>query len=348
MTQEEQLKEIARSKARNVLAMSPSFRSMPMKDQKAIYKETVESEFDNMAEQSGLATALKRKNKTPKASDNIDDQRHEKDFDDGVDAFDDLVHSVDFAGFVKDLLKSVFDANIDVMKAQTDEYIKLMKAATTDVSSFINKIDNTAAFGYLAENNSDEFGLSFGDIDDDDSGDGKKSGGSQTPVLTNKSGEKVDLGDNEVKAKIMEAKIAMAKEHRTALREMVLMGVTRLVVEKGKVKAGVLFDFKADRSVKKQDKALNKNSSSSGSSGGFGGGLIGSIFGGPKYGSTSSTRNTNMSVSSAKSVANDELKAKLSGEVEIVFKTDYFELNNFAQMYGPVDNANAPAAPPKK
>ena len=51
-----------------------------------------------------------------------------------------------------------------------------------------------------------------------------------------------------------------------------------------------------------------------------------------------------MSVSSAKSVADDELKAKLSGEVEIVFKTDYFKLDNFAQMYGPVTNADGSQA----
>lgn len=333
MTQEEQLKEIARSKARNALAMSPSFRDMPMKDQKAIYREAVRTEYNKLAEQSGLVTQMR----VPKASDSIDDSRHDKGFDEGVDAFEDLVDSVDFSAFVGDLLRSVFDANIDVMKAQTDEYIKLMKAATTDLASFITKIDDTTAFAYLAENNSDEFGMSFDDLDDDsDGGDGKE----QKTTLTNKEGEKVDLGDNQVKAKIMEAKIAMAKEHRTALREMVLMGVTRLVVEKGKVKAGVLFDFKADRNVKKQDKALNKNSSSKGRSrrGGINLGIA--SYGG---GNTSSSRNSNMSVSSAKSVANDELKAKLSGEVEIVFKTDYFKLDNFAQMYGPVDGKDKAA-----
>lgn len=333
MTQEEQIKEIARSKARNALALSPSFRSMPMKDQKSIYRETVKSEFDKLARQSGLASAMKA---VPKASDSIDDSRHAPNYDAGVDAFKDLQEDVNFAQFVGDLLRSVFDANIDVMKSQTDDYIRLMKQATTDLASFINKIDDTTTFAYLAENNSDEFGMSFDDLDDDDSSGGDGGGDNKKTVLTNSSGEPVDLGDNQIKAKIMEAKIAMAKEHRTALREMVLMGVTRLVVEKGKVKAGVVFDFKANRNVQKQDKALNKNSESSGSSRRASGGLFGLFRAGG--GSSSSTRNTNMSVSSAKSVANDELQAKLTGEVEIVFKTDYFKLDNFAQMYGPVTN----------
>ncbi|GHE60961.1 MULTISPECIES: hypothetical protein [Roseivirga] len=340
MTQEEQLKEIARSKARNALALSPSFRSMPIKDQKSIYRETVKAEYDKLAHQSGLTTAMAN---VPKASDNIDDSRHAPNYEAGVDAFKDLQEDINFADFVGDLLRSVFDANMDVMKSQTDDYIRLMKQATTDLASFINKIDDTTTFAYLAENNSDEFGMSFQDLDDDS--DSGNSGDGQKTVLTNSNGEPVDLGDNQIKAKIMEAKIAMAKEHRTALREMILMGVTRLVVEKGKVKAGVVFDFKANRNVQKQDKALNKNSTSSGKSSRVGGGLFGIFRAGG--GSTSSTRNTNMSVSSAKSVANDELKAKLMGEVEIVFKTDHFQLDNFAQMYGPVtNNGSQQAAPP--
>ena len=86
MTQEEQLKEIARSKARNALALSPSFRAMTQKDQKAIYKQTVQSEYNQLAVQSGIATAMK----VPKASDNIDDSRHDMDYEAGVDAFKDL------------------------------------------------------------------------------------------------------------------------------------------------------------------------------------------------------------------------------------------------------------------
>ena len=91
---------------------------------------------------------------------------------------------------------------------------------------FVNAIDNTAAFGYLAESKSDEFSLDFDDKDPDDRGQPKA-------VLTNKEGERVDIGDNEIKAKIMDAKIAMAKEQRALLRETILMGITRLVVERG-------------------------------------------------------------------------------------------------------------------
>ena len=59
---------------------------------------------------------------------------------------------------------------------------------------------------------------------------------------------------------------AMAKEQRALLRETILMGVSRLVVEKGRVKASVLFDFKAEEKILKADKAgINKQKSSSSS-----------------------------------------------------------------------------------
>ena len=164
--------------------------------------------------------------------------------------------------------------------------------------------------------------------------------------MTNPKGEAVDIGDNEVKAKIMDAKIKMAQEHRAALREMILMGLTRLVVEKGEIEAEVNFEFKGKRTGEKKDRALNKTSSSSGTSARASSGFLGKLFGGGGIGRTSSTQTTKFSVSSAKSTSEDELKAKLRGFVKIQFKTDYFKLDNFAQMYAPPSEKEKQAALP--
>ena len=51
-------------------------------------------------------------------------------------------------------------------------------------------------------------------------------------------------------------------------------------------------------------------------------------------------RKTQISVSSAKSEATTDLAAKLAGSVDITFKSDYFKLDNFATMYGPVTEAD--------
>jgi hypothetical protein len=63
----------------------------------------------------------------------------------------------------------------------------------------------------------------------------------------------------------------------------------------------------------------------------YGGGLFGGLFGGPS-GSLSDT-NTNIQVNTSDKKATDDLSATLHGKVNIKFKTDYFKLDNFANMY---------------
>ena len=69
----------------------------------------------------------------------------------------------------------------------------------------------------------------------------------------------MDKEDAEVKRHILEAKINMAKEHRAALREVLLMGVTRLVVEKGEIEASVDFSVTATRNSKAHHDDQNIN-----------------------------------------------------------------------------------------
>jgi hypothetical protein len=325
---------LARAKAQEVLARLPQFHEMAWGDKLSLYKSLVEENVRalGMPNGHGVAAAMAG---PKKASDLIDDKRHEnRRIDQAGQLAGEFVENVDFPKFVRDLLKGVFDANLQVTLQQMESYQKLLKTATKSIAEFVNAIDNTAAFGYLAENNSDEFSIDFDDNDKDDNGQPKA-------VLTNKEGEVLapasgDIGDNAIKAKIMDAKIAMAKEQRALLRETILMGITRLVVERGKVKASVLFDIKAGEQINKADKAAMKEAHSSGSSVKAGGGLIGSIFGHPSGGHTRSDSKTQISISSSKSTATTSLEAKLAGEVEIIFKSDYFKLDNFASMYSGV------------
>ena len=338
---QEHHKELARSRARQILSQNASFKQMPVAQQRAMYQQVVNEQMEQIhdAEEKGqLSGELARRRSSQslagprKASDLLDDARHERGFDEGVEAFEDLVNSVDFPAFVRDLLKSVFDANITVMKAQTDDYIRLMKEATTGLSKFIKQVRDDDARAYAAENNPNDFNI----LVEDDGQGGEKI------ALTRPDGEQVE-GDEEA-AILADAKIKMAQEHRHALRELILMGVTRLVVERGEIEAEVNFEFKGKRELDKADKALIKKDRLKQTSIGAGGGLIGSIFGGPRGSYTNTTRETQFSVSSTKSTSEDELKAKLRGYVNIKFKTDYFELNNFAQMYGPPSQDEQQAA----
>ncbi len=298
---------MARSHARSVLGATPNYRQMNLNDQKSIYQELVKDKYGDLSRQHGFAVGMGTKG----ASTDIDDRRHEKGFGGTVDAFEDLVDSVDFPQFVKDLLKAVFDANISVMRAQTEEYIRLMKQATKSVAELIKGVKDDDTFAYLAENKSDQFNISM---------EGDKIN------LTKPDGGKVDVEDNEVKAKIMEAKIAMAQEHRAMLREVLLMGVTRLVVDKGTVEAGVIFDVQANREATRSDMVSRNEQTNAGGSGGLNLGIF-SIGGG------GNTTKSKVMVSSANSKNTDQLKANLTGKVKIDFKTDYFKLDNFATMY---------------
>jgi hypothetical protein len=101
----------------------------------------------------------------------------------------------------------------------------------------------------------------------------------------------------------------------------------------------VVFDVKASNTVNKSDQAKGKTIETTGntSSGGFW----------PFYsgGGANTSKKAVISVSSAKSTATTNLAAQITGEVEINFKSDYFKLDNFAQMYAPTPAASA--QPPK-
>ena len=308
-----QYKEQARQMARDVLSRSASFKTIPLEEQRSIYNNLVNENIQKLGVQHGFVKPMAKEG--PGAGMGFGD--YDPGFDNSVDAFEDLVDSVDFPKFVADLLKAVFDANITVMKKQTDDYIRLMKEATKGVADFVKKVKDDDTFAYLAETKSDMYNITMEDTPD----------GGKKMALTNPDGDKVDPEDSEVKAKIMEAKIAMAKEHRAALREVILMGVTRLVVEKGEVEASVEFRITANRNSTKANSNTNTNTVNVET--GFGGGL-GSIFG--HLGSMSMS-NTNINISTSNKEAKDELFAKLMGKVNIKFKTDYFKLDNFANMY---------------
>jgi hypothetical protein len=330
LSSEEYAKNRARKQVVDVLSQSQAYQGLPLSDQQALYfsmmDECIQKERDNLGLESPAKVARSL------ATDSGGDMGY-KGYDPGFQgdtaAFKDLVDSVDFPKFVADLLKAVFDANLTVMKQQTDSYIKLMKEATKSSADFIKQIKDDDTFAKLAESRSEKYNVTTE----------KQPDGSMKLALTNPEGEKADLEDAQVKAHILEAKINMAKEHRAALREVLLMGVTRLVVEKGEVEAGVDFTIHANRESKAHHEDQNVNVANLQT--GFGGGL-GSLFGGPS--ASLDVTNTNIQINTSDKKTTDDLSANLHGKVNIKFKTDYFKLDNFASMYA--DGGVAALKPP--
>jgi hypothetical protein len=317
-------KEFARSQAREVLSKLPAYLGLPVNEQREIYLSLVQEYMGDPGGGSGLARPL-----ATDSGDQMGYKGYDPGFKGDTKAFDELVDSVNFPKFVADLLKAVFDANLVVMKQQTDSYIKLMKEATKSTADFIKKVKDDDAFARLAESKGDKYNV----ITE------KQADGSTKLALTNPEGDKHDLEDAAVKRDLLEAKINMAKEHRAALREVLLMGVTRLIVKNGEIEAGVDFSVKATRAsaAHHEDQNINVTSAQTG----FGGG-IGELFGGPS--ATIDTTNTNIQVNTSDKKATDDLSATLKGKVKIVFATDYFKLDNFATMYA--DGGVAALKPP--
>jgi hypothetical protein len=323
---EAQMLNTARSKAVEVLRDSDVYKAMGIDDQKSIYLSLVDDYMTKERNRHGLVS----RSMATDSGKEMGYKGYDPGFQGDTAAFKELVDSVDFPKFVADLLKAVFDANLKVMKQQTDSYIKLMKEATKSSADFIKKVKDEESFARLAEKKGDKYNV----ISE------KQPDGSSKLALTNPEGEKIDPEDSEVKKHILEAKIEMAKEHRAALREVILMGVTRLVVEKGEIDASVEFTIHANRESKAHHDDQNINTTSVEMD--YGGGLLGGLFGGPS-GSMNMT-NTNIQVNTSDKKATDDLTSTLKGHVNIKFKTDYFKLDNFANMYS--DGGTAALKPP--
>ena len=232
MPSQDEFKNKARAQARSVLAKSKTFHALPKNEQMALYSDVVDAELNNLTGKSEqLATA--QSTHADEVASNLDATS---------EGLGDLMDAVDFPTFVGDLLTAVFDANLDVTIKQMNTYRELMQAATGEISKFVKNVDDAESFAYLAENDSDNFSIGF-----------PEEGEGGALKLLDKEGEEVDPSDSEIRAKIMDAKIAMAKEHRAMLRETLLMGITRLVVEKGTIKASVAFNINTKTKTKVGD-----------------------------------------------------------------------------------------------
>lgn len=334
----QELKDQARTMTRSLLAHSQSFRALDRDEQMALYRELSDAHYNELAEAQGLSTAMAT------AGDLIDEERHINKRIGGVnddvgDVAGKFIKKVDFPGFVRDLVVGVFNANIEANERQMRAFQNLLREATKSLAAFVNETDETEALVRLVQG-SNQFTL----------GTSRRSRSPRpkpgapnppgqpptpglpappdpnappTPVLLDKNGKEVNMNAPDIKAKILDAKLALAKEKRALLRETLLMGVSRLVVEKGTIKAEVNFQISASESRFNVDQAqLSKTKQIS--VGGFG------LFGIPPI---YAKQENQISVATSDSEASTDVSATMSGYVEIQFKTDYFKLDNFRDLF---------------
>ena len=119
MSESQAVKELARSYARDELANLPTFRQLGDADQRALYRDVYQRHVGRLSQAPRAAARAFAEPK--KAGDLIDDERHlNKRIDQAGELAGGFVDEVDFPGFVKDLLKGVFDANLKVTLDQME------------------------------------------------------------------------------------------------------------------------------------------------------------------------------------------------------------------------------------
>ena len=334
------LLEQARKRAREELGDKKWFVDLTKDEQFPIYRNEVDKIYKELAQNQKQVIA-----QAMAADDLINKRKLENRRIDQEGALaGNVLRQVDFPQFVKDLLKGVFDANLNVVQEQMDSYAELVDRITQPASKFVNTIDNATAYAFMAERQPDQYQLmDMGGssqnllggnqnlLGNTANGGGNNLLGNQTTnsqmQLADKDGNPIN--DDDIRGEILQAKLQLVQQHQQLLEEMLLMGVTRLVVDHGKVKASVDFQIKAQEQIQQADRAQERMQQVRQTRFGMGGAFA--MFGGGVSHSNTKTK-IQISTAQAASVAATDESTKVHGEVEINFKSDYFALDNFKDI----------------
>jgi hypothetical protein len=256
----------------------------------------------------------------------------------GATNFKNFVGAVDFPKFVGGLIQNVFQAIVDASIQQMEAYADLLKAVAQTVDQFAaDNISMNNARDWMSQRFAGDLTV---DTSDQEAGPrlGVRNEDSMEEALLRVSQELqlaepvTDLSDEEQEGRlVMAARMQMARSRQQMLSSMVMLGINRIVVTDGLINAKVVFNFRASDDAKRdakaslydRDSSYNKNTTVAGAHFGWGG---------------AASANTNVqshmtTVSSSvdeTSSSSQEMKAKLTGEVRVNFKSDYFPMEKLA------------------
>ena len=258
----------------------------------------------------------------------------------GTQAFKELVGSVDFPAFVGGLIQNVFQAIVNASIQQMQAYAEMLKSVAQTVDQFgQDNISLNNARDWLVERFPGQLGL-------DESGAGEE-GGSPRIAVTGEDDQAVfaalnatlqpqqpftDISDAEQETRLVTAaRLQMARSRQQLLASMVLLGINRIVVTDGAINAKVVFDLKASDQAQREARASlydsklssNVNKSAAGAHFGWGAAASSNV-------NEQRHRTTVSSSVDESSESKAEVKAKLTGEVRVNFKSDYLPMEKMA------------------
>lgn len=237
---------------------------------------------------------------------------------------EDTLNAIAFPTFVADLIKGTFQAIVDASIQQMEAYGELLSNVAKTVDDFMkdNITDNNAR-DWLASAYPQVIKLDTSSgsprLRRADSADAAEAPNFQKELnLT----ENVEADEETIEVILMPAaRRKIAQSRQQTLATMVLMGMNRIVVTRGRIKASMGFqidtkDISHAESAEKFDSKTN----------------IKARYGWFLSPASASVKTTVSYVSSSKKSSDSEInmEADLTGEVDLRFKSDYFPLERFA------------------
>jgi hypothetical protein len=250
------------------------------------------------------------------------------------------LRAIAFPTFVADLIKGTFNAITTATIQQMEAYTQLLNNVGKTVDQFMaDNISDNQARDWLAQNYPEHLQVKGGKV-------AVRDGAEDRPPPAWKRdlnlSDDVDLDPDAIEENLVPAaRRKLAQSRLQLLSTMVLMGVNRIVVTGGKIRATMGFHIDTtDRAHEEHATDFDFRTAASGSFG---------------FGPWSVSASLSVSyVSSTRADSDSELNvnADLTGEVDIRFKSDYFPLERFANTDAvgrirsntAVPEANAPAA----
>jgi hypothetical protein len=317
------------------LLASESFEKLPKHEQKALANRMVQVLTyltDPLAGHPHLGEAAKRASDPAPVAAALADDPRKPGFGPAAqaapDVFKRFVDTVDFPQFVSGLIEGVYTSIVKSSIQQMEAYARLMEAVVKSTPEFArDHVTPDQARGFLRDKfpnalKIDKGKLAMNDnVDDKDKPDFKNFLGLQ---------EELSVDDEEQERKLMEsAQLKMAKQRQQQIAQMVMMGINRIVVTEGEIKASVLFDVTAESKTRTEaeqstdDTSTHYDSKHTEDRSFWGTG-----------GTTSDTINTRVTTAHARTAgqSDDKLKAhaSLSGSVLVRFKSETFPLERMA------------------
>lgn len=271
----------------------------------------------------------------------------------GVEQFGEMVQKVDFPKFVGGLIKNVFQAIVESSIEQMRAYGDLIANVAKTTDQFMaDNITEGSGRDYLADKYPDVMSVSDGGGFADGFTDGDPLADEANKPVLQANGEDAavrlaeiskqmnvnppvtDLSDANAELRLVTAaRLEMAKSRQQLLSSMVMLGINRIVVTDGSINAKVVFDMRASDTATRQakasmhDRAAQKYTQEAKIRYG---GWYSPYAGSAKFTGQQEHVATVGSAVDENSESKAEVKARLSGDVRVNFKSDFLPMEKMA------------------